>query len=338
MPPADDARPPAPAAALPAPPCSPNYPPPQRLRVSVELTNICNFTCPFCPQAYKHDDETPRGAPYNRRQGLMSRATFQRAIDECNRVAETVELGFFGEQTLHRDYLEFVRSLERRNFRLEVSTNLSYVTREMMQAWLDARVDLLRFSLDAVTPEVFNRARPGKVKDLSGRIVGDAERMKAVNDKVRYWLSQPEHRPTRLVYVKSSHNQGDERERFLAHWTPCLGPDDRILMKQVLTYGGKTDDALVEAHRCNVWDVRYLMIDWRGVVSPCNLDTNMDLALGNVLQNSIDALYRGPIANDLRKRTGCLKDLTPCRTCVDGNNWSRNESFANPLYESAAAV
>jgi MoaA/NifB/PqqE/SkfB family radical SAM enzyme len=328
---------PHPAGALPAPPVSPEYAPERQLRVSVELTNICNFTCPFCPQAFKHAESTPLGAPYNRRQGLMSRATFERAIAECNRVAETVELGFFGEQTLHRDYIELVRSLRERRFRLEISTNVSYVTREMMQAWIDARVDLLRFSLDAVTPEVFNRARPGKVKDLAGRIVSDGERMKAVNDKVRYWLALPEHRPTRLVYVKSSHNQGDERERFLAHWTPCLGPDDRILMKRVLTYGGKTADPLVLAHRCNVWDVRYLMIDWRGVVSPCNLDTNMDLALGNVLQDSIDALYHSPVANDLRRRTGCLKDLTPCRTCVDGNNWSNNETFANPLYESVGA-
>lgn len=328
---------PHPAGALPAPPVSPEYAPERQLRVSVELTNICNFTCPFCPQAFKHAEATPLGAPYNRRQGLMSRATFERAIAECNRVAETVELGFFGEQTLHRDYVELVRSLRERRFRLEISTNVSYVTREMMQAWIDARVDLLRFSLDAVTPEVFNRARPGKVKDLAGRIVADGERMKAVNDKVRYWLALPEHRPTRLVYVKSSHNQGDERERFLAHWTPCLGPDDRILMKRVLTYGGKTADPLVLAHRCNVWDVRYLMIDWRGVVSPCNLDTNMDLALGNVLQDSIDALYHGPVANDLRRRTGCLKDLTPCRTCVDGNNWSNNETFANPLYENVGA-
>lgn len=116
-----------------------SYAPPERLRVSIELTNICNFACPFCPQAYKHDALAPGGSPYNRRQGLMSRAVFARAVDECNRVAETVELGFFGEQTLHPEYLERVRSLATRSFTLEASTNVSYVTREMMQAWIDAR-------------------------------------------------------------------------------------------------------------------------------------------------------------------------------------------------------
>ncbi|MCC6405544.1 MAG: hypothetical protein IT453_00160, partial [Planctomycetes bacterium] len=69
-----------------------------------------------------------------------------------------------------------------------------------------------------------------------------------------------------------------------------------------------------------------------GVASPCNLDTNMDLALGSVLVDSIDALYHGPRAQDLRRRTGCLRDLTPCRTCSDGNNWSFNETFEYPAF------
>jgi hypothetical protein len=32
-----------------------------------------------------------------------------------------------------------------------------------------------------------------------------------------------------------------------------------------------------------------------------------------------------------------LRDLTPCRTCVDGNNWTKNETFANPLHSVAGA-
>lgn len=319
-------------------PTSRTYAAAERLRVSIELTNICNFTCRSCPQAYKHEAIAPAGSPYNRRQGLMSRALFARAVDECNRVAETVELGFFGEQTLHPDYVEYLRALKRRSFTLELSTNVSYVTREMLQVWLEVGVDLVRLSLDAVTPEVFNRARPGKVRDLDGGLAPDALRMEAINAKVRLWLELPEHCATRLVFVKSSVNQGDERDKFLAHWLPRLGPNDRVLMKRVLSYGGKMADPLVAAHKCNVWDLRYLMIDWRGVLSPCNLDTNMDLALGNLMEQSLDALYHGARANELRQRTGCLRDLTPCRTCPDGNNWADNENFANPLHALAGAL
>ncbi|MCC7012690.1 MAG: radical SAM protein [Planctomycetes bacterium] len=308
----------------------------ERLRVSIELTNICNFSCPFCPQAYKHEALAPAGAPYNRRQGMMAPELFERAVAECNRAADTVELGFFGEQTLHKRYVEFLRALQTRRFALELNTNLSFVTHEIMQAWIDARVDLVRLSLDAVTPEVFNRARPGQVRDLSGRVVAERDRMRAINEKVAHWLALPDHRPTRLVFVKSSHNTGDEKRKFVEHWTPRLAAKDYVLAKQVLSYGGKTADPLVLPHRCNVWEMRFLMIDWRGVLSPCNLDTNMDLAFGSLLEDSLTGAYFGARAAALRQRTGCGKDLTPCRTCVDGNNWTRNETFANPLLAAPA--
>ncbi|MCE9594733.1 MAG: radical SAM protein [Planctomycetes bacterium] len=317
-------------------PRSRDFAPHERLRVSLEFTNLCNFACPFCPQAWREAEPTPAGAPYDRKLGMLAPNVFERAVDECQRVADTLEIGFFGEQTLHRRYVEYMRALKHRRFALDLNTNVSFLTREMMDAWVETGVDLVRLSLDAVTPEVFDRARPGQVRDLEGRVVADGERMAAVNAKVEEWLARPDHRPTRLVFVKSSHNEGDEKQRFVERWEKKLGPRDYILAKQVLSYGGKTADPLVRANRCNVWELRFLMIDWRGVASPCNLDTNIDLALGSILVDSLDTLYHGPRAQDLRRRTGCLRDLTPCRTCVDGNNWNFNETFENPAYSKPA--
>lgn len=309
--------------------------PGERLRVSIELTNICNFSCPFCPQAHKRAEQ-PGGSPYDRRQGRMTEAVFTRALDECQRVADTVELGFFGEQTLHPQYVEFLQRMRPRSFRLELSTNVSFVTEAIMDAWVEAEVDIVRLSLDAVTPEVFDRVRPGQVRDLAGAVVPAERRLAALHEKVDRWLARPDHRPTRIVFVKSSWNEG-ERELFLDRWRPRLGPHDSVLMKQVLSYGGKTADHGVRpVGNCNVWDVRFLMIDWQGNLSPCNLDTNMDLKLGNVLHDSVEALYQGQAARRLRELTGCGKAITPCKTCTDGNNWSANEVHVNPRFARTA--
>lgn len=320
---------------------SPEYAPHERLRVDLELTNACNFRCPICPHSLgvsgAKGGALPGMSPFNRRRGLMSRALFERAVDECNRVASHVELGFFGEQTLHPDYLEFLDHLRTRRFRLELNSNLSLVTHATLQRWIDVGVDLVRLSLDAIDPDVFDRARPGAVVDLDGRPCGERRRIDVLNEKVEYWLARPDHRPTRIVFVKSSHNQG-QLEPFVRHWQPRLGADDLVLGKRVLSYGGKMADPLVGAHRCNVWENRYLMIDWRGDLSPCNLDTNMELVLGNVLTESIHAAYTGPVAQFLRRRTGCGNDLTPCRTCTDGNDWSGNEEFRSLAVKGAPAA
>lgn len=318
-------------------PRSPEYAPADRLRVDLEFTNACNFKCPICPQSFTGDTVTEAGAPYNRRTGLMAEDVFERAVEECERVAGWVELGFFGEQTLHRRYFDYLDRLKhRRSFALELNTNLSLVTAETFDKWVEVGVDLVRLSIDAVTPEVFNRARPGQVRDLDGNIVDEVDRMDAINAKVDHWLARADHCPTRLVFVKSSHNVG-ERQLFVDRWRSRLGSEDVVLLKQMLSYGGKMSDPSVQAHRCNVWNERYLMIDWRGDLSPCNLDTNMDLVIGNVMRDSIHGAYTGAIANHLRGRTGCGRDLTPCRTCVDGNNWEQNEFYKNPEHHAEEA-
>lgn len=306
-------------------PVSRPWPQPRRLRMSIELSSMCNFKCPICPHAYKGRKKSPLtlGAPFTRPGRFMTPEVFRRAVEEANRVADIVEIGFFGEQTLHRHYDEYMRSLKKRRFQLETNTNLSRVTHQTFETWIEAELDLLRLSSDAITPAVFNRARPGTVWDLDGKRVAEADRMAAINEKIHAWLARPDHRPTRLVFVRSSHNRGEE-EKFIEYWQPFLGPEDCILIKQVLTYGGVVPDPDVLAHRCNVWEVRYLMIAVNGDVTPCNLDVNIQLHLGNIMDDSIENLYNGPIAQWLRTRTGCGNDLSPCRTCVDGNNWSKN--------------
>jgi len=305
---------------------SPALPRNKRLVVDIELSNVCNFRCPICPHAYKGKPDQTLGDPFVRKGSFMEPEVFARAVDECNRVARSVEIGFFGEQTLHKRYHEYIRSLSTRQFALETNTNLSRVTHETFDTWVAAKMDLVRLSVDAITPSVFNRARPGSVQDLDGKRVSEADRLAATNEKVHRWLARPDHRPTRIVFVRSSHNQGEE-EAFIDYWQPYLGPQDVILIKQVLTYGGIVDDSKVIAHRCNVWEMRYLMIDVQGDLTPCNLDVNVQLHLGNIMEDSIMSLYDGPVADWLRTKTGCGNDLSPCRTCVDGNNWSRNRTI-----------
>ena len=305
----------------------------ERLAVSIELTNVCNFRCPICPVSFRKDKAAqPAGAPYDRPYGYMEDAVFERAVDECRRTARTVNFSFFGEQTLHPHYARLMRTLRGQPFARDLNTNMGMVTPEIMQAWIDAEFDLVRISLDAITPEVFNSARPGRVIGFDGRPVAEADRMAVVNEKVRRWLAMPGRRPTQLVFVKSQHNDARELAAFVDHWRPFLTRGDRILAKRILSYGGKIADPNVVAHRCNVWEVRYLMIDWQGNASPCNLDTNMDLRLGNIMEHSVEELYWGERADGLRLRTGCLKDLSPCRTCSDGNNWESSQ-----VWEPASA-
>ncbi|RDV25059.1 radical SAM protein [Alteromonas aestuariivivens] len=293
----------------------------QRLIVGIEFTNACNFRCPICPQAYRYSKQPqPAGAVYDRQIGNITSPVFHRIVDECERVAKTVELNFFGEQTLHPKYHEFLTVMKsRQNYRVVTNTNMSLLDPSIMELWIDAKVDQIRLSIDAIDSDVFDIARPGRVRSLDGKSI-KKNRLEAIHEKMKMWFSLPDHRPTRLVFVESQFNQG-QSNRFIDYWTPYLGVSDELIVKPVLSYGGKISDPSITSGRCNVWDLKMCQVDWQGNVSPCNLDVNMDLHLGNIMNQSLFNIYYSADANTLKSKTGCGNDISPCKTCTDSNFW-----------------
>ena len=105
---------------------------------------------------------------------------------------------------------------------------------------------------------------------------------------------------------------------------------DSILLKSVLTYGGKIKDSMITKNDCHVWENGVATIDWEGNVSPCNLDTNMDLIIGNIKNESVKEIW----GNDKHKKLKALskqKKIFPCNECVDANNYKRNITITNKI-------
>jgi radical SAM protein with 4Fe4S-binding SPASM domain len=285
-----------------------------KLCASIELTNACNFSCGICPRAHKE---------YTRKTGFISEKLFERAADQCNKYARTVEIGFFGEQLLHPSYDIFFEKLIKRKFELHVNTNLSLVTKKTFDTWMTAQVNQVRLSLDASNSKVFDLCRPGPVKDLNG--VETKNRFAAVTEKVIRWLEIRNHCPTRLVFVASSYNSGDENN-FVHAWQRYLGPYDHILVKNVVSYGGAVNNEKISRGVCNIWNIGYVVISHTGEVTPCNLDVNIHLNSGNIKEKNLNEIYENA-KKMWGQKTGCGREIKPCNKCVDSNNWSNNKSY-----------
>jgi len=83
-------------------------------RVHVELTNVCEFNCLFCP---KH--------LMKRRPGYMDTALAKRIITELKEggVCEKVTFHVMGEPTLHRDFFEILSHAEKAGLDVGLTTN-----------------------------------------------------------------------------------------------------------------------------------------------------------------------------------------------------------------------
>lgn len=290
------------------------------LSLQIELTNHCNYQCHNCPHSK---------SLLTRPRGYMSSETFGKIVEQGYKHAHLFNFSFFGEPLLHPRFLEFTARIKNRPSKVQwvLNSNLSLATKETFSKLINYRLNNFRISVDASSSETYDVVRPSSsCLDLDGNKVSKEDRFKAIEEKIRYWFALKKHVPTRHVFVASDINK-HEIQAYVKKWKSLLSPKDEILVKSVLSYGGKLlTDPLIIKRKCNVWGLRLITIDWQGNVSPCNLDTNMDLIVGNINNATLPQILKSKKYREVKRRSQERK-MFPCDKCVDSNNWSKNTTF-----------
>ncbi|TWJ33050.1 radical SAM protein [Geobacter argillaceus] len=284
--------------------------------VTPEITNQCNYSCYSCPHR-----------SLDRAIGNMSVDLFKKIFNDCQKNTKELCIAFFGEPMLHPQFMDILAYMKakRSSLYLSINTNLSCATREILNALIDVPFNQVRFSVDAATQETYRIVRPAEFAlDLEGTRY-EGNRLDLIDEKVRWWHSLSNHVSTRHVYTVSSINI-DELPLYVEKWVPLFGTMDELRAKRLLTYGGKISDPLLKPHPCNVWGQRFAAIDWQGNVSPCNLDTEMELTIGNINDATLEELFKSKAWEETRSRS-ILEKESPCRECIDSNAWAEDRNL-----------
>ncbi|MEW5868526.1 MAG: radical SAM protein [Chloroflexota bacterium] len=120
-------------------------------QVYIEVTNRCNSRCISCPLTYDHF------SAYEPKHHL-SYADFRRIVDQFPRL-ERVVLHGIGEPLLNKDLPRMVAHLKERGAAVLFNTNAILLDRKRGDALVDAGLDELRVSMDAITPELYAQLR-----------------------------------------------------------------------------------------------------------------------------------------------------------------------------------
>lgn len=285
----------------------------------IELTNLCNCKCVTCPQSvYKCGNSSG----FNRDKGIMNMNLFDKLLSQAWEITQTINFSYFGEPTLHPNFCEIMDKLRDRpkNKKVHIFSNFVSMTKNHMDSIIDAKVDHLNISLDAVTESMYNRVRCGEIcLDLDGCVKRE-NRFEIVDSKVKYWFSRPDHIPTRHEYTKSHYNDS-ESDLFVRKWRILLSERDTIVVKNVLTYGGvMLDEPMIKPFRCDMFcDNKFLVVAWNGKVGPCYLDINMELCVGDaniiLLKDIMESSEKSKV-----QLVSASRSIKPCSTCVDANN------------------
>lgn len=105
-------------------------------RIVLELTPLCNLSCPMCPRHY-----------INEADGYMSVQLFKKLIDEIeSENKQAIVLPFWrGESCLHPNFVELLHYAIDRGIRIHLSTNGHFLSQEFMDIFY--RCEFVTFSL-----------------------------------------------------------------------------------------------------------------------------------------------------------------------------------------------
>lgn len=276
----------------------------------IELTNICNYNCIKCPR-------TPE--LLTRPKGFMDIKLIEKILKLARKYNSFINFSFFGEPLLHKDFFTILDMSK--DIHTIINSNMSLATKETFKHFIDLNLNQLRISIDAVTEKTYSLVRPSNsIKDLDGNII-TKNKLSIINQKVKYWHLLNKQTSTRHVYPVSSLNF-HEVNSYVNKWKFMLALKDEILIKSIISYGGKIKDLMISNSPCNIWNLRIVTISWNGDITLCNLDTNLSLKIGNINEQPLEDILNNNYQKI--KKLSLSKNIYPCTTCIDSNNWSKN--------------
>ncbi len=115
-------------------------------RVHLELTNICNFDCTFCPKTLM-----------TRSNGTMDTGLAKSVIDDLteNNLTKKVTFHVMGEPMLHPDFFPIVKYVRERGLQSGITTNGSFLNTKNAGTLRELEVDQINISLQTPDEDSF---------------------------------------------------------------------------------------------------------------------------------------------------------------------------------------
>jgi MoaA/NifB/PqqE/SkfB family radical SAM enzyme len=180
----------------------------------LEVSNECNLACKTCPITYGKIEE-PSSLSLERVKHLVSQFT----------TVKRVVLHGVGEPLLNRELPQIIRWLKEKGIYVLFNSNGTLINKRWREALVESRLDEIRLSLDAATPDTFARVRGKPLFDVIIRNIKGLSALKAERGSrtplVSLWLTGLRETLNELSdFIRLAHSLGIEQVYLqrLVYW------------------------------------------------------------------------------------------------------------------------
>ena len=279
---------------------------------SIEITNRCNANCKICA---RHSMTRPLQ--------IIDRKLFEKIVNDLVKMkVKKINLTGFGESLIDPDLANKVRYAKQTGIDYVcIITNGSLLAKDKQIDLMTAGIDEIRFSIDSLDEKEYQDNRK-----LDLKIV--LENLESI---IQLKKEQPECKTkvgiTSVVYQKRSwkdigqiykkyKNKVDFITYQLSHdW---IGANKDLKFAKTKKFIAKN----VRLYPCPfLW--YYLVIWSNGNISPCCLDYDNKMKMGNAAQQNLKNIWQGEIFQRIRKKhlARQANQIPPCQNCTFYPNW-----------------
>jgi len=284
---------------------------------SIEPTTSCNLRCPECPTGMQS---------LTRTKGSLDVEVYKTILDKLSPDLIYLTLYFQGEPFLNLHFPEMVKLARNRRIFVATSTNGHFLDDTSVAKIIQSGLSHLIISMDGLDQETYEKYRVKgdllAVTDGIKRLVAAKKAMKSKSPFIELQFLVMRHNEHQMNAMRNYANQaGVDKLSFKSAQVYNFDTENTIIpaLKQKSRYRQLPDGSWIIArkikNRCHrIWSS--LVITWDGKVVPCCYDKNADHQTGNLLQDSLDDIWKNKVYSSFRNQVlSSRADTEICRNC-----------------------
>jgi radical SAM protein with 4Fe4S-binding SPASM domain len=255
----------------------------------IEITNICNLSCEFCPK-------TDRPAQF------MDAGVFEEILRKIKGHSEHLYFHVMGEPLLHPDIGVFLDLCLKYGYRVNLTTNGTLINKAGIKILTKRALRQVNFSLHSFRGNSIDYPIDSYLDNIF-QFIHEAQSLRDLLICLRLWNLSDDCASEKNRYIL----QRIEKEFNLPYiieekLTPCRGIkiSENIFLNQAARFDwpGMDRDEISDKGFCyGLRDQIAVLVD--GTVVPCCLDGEGVIKLGNILDNELQDIIESKRAKDI---------------------------------------
>lgn len=269
-------------------------------KIYIEITNICNLKCKFCPDT-------------NRTKEYMSVEKFENIIKKIHNYTNLVCLHVKGEPLLHNNLEQILKVLEKYNLKANITTNGTLLKSKLDIIKRSNSVRQINISLHSITQN------NSIYKEYLENIFESVDELENIIISYRLWnlqtIKENDINSDIIHKIENHYNISNLKEKLSQNEFLKLKENVFINQDTEFVWPDINKENIIENGKClALKDQIAILAD--GTVVPCCLDNDGDIKLGNIFDETLENILNKPQSIEIKKNfENRIITCKLCKTC-----------------------